>query len=239
MRIICAIPHFNQSTTLEPLVRQLLKEPFDEVYVLDDASDDNHLDFLRNFKSKRLNVIYGTDRRGPAGNRNRLLQYERHGVVWFIDADMAVESKSNHYHLEKLFTEHRRHGIFGGLIQDASQTQIEHNFDYFHSPLKHIAGNLLSSLHARSRSRQLQSVFEELAKPYTYRIYIREHPPRQMEVPWANTGNFSMRLELFQELGGFNTRNPHGGSQDLCRRVWQAGFKVGFTPQLETTHDPK
>jgi GT2 family glycosyltransferase len=236
MRIVCAIPHYNQGESLSRLLPKLLKEPFDAVYVLDDNSDPGQLDFIQKTQAQRLRIIKGGRNLGAAGNRNRLLEFERDGVVWFLDADMELISKKNHYALDRMFTHHRRHGAFGGLIRHTNGKPMLANYGYFFHPIKSPVGELISKAGMKTTDIKRLQWLRQIAKPYTYNLEILAMKPQERDVQWTAEGNFATRLELFQELGGFDPKLNYHEGQDYCQRIWQAGFKVGFNPTLESKH---
>ena len=74
------------------------------------------------------------------------------------------------------------------------------------------------------------------------RLTAREaarHPvlsrPREAE---AVTGAcLLVRASLFRQLGGFDESRPQeGGDVDLCRRAWEAGWKVAIAPAARLMH---
>jgi hypothetical protein len=58
------------------------------------------------------------------------------------------------------------------------------------------------------------------------------------EVDWIMGSCLLVRKKLFDELGGFDNRFfMYFEDTDLCRRIWQAGYKVVYCPLAEGVHD--
>ncbi|MDH3752621.1 MAG: glycosyltransferase [Acidimicrobiia bacterium] len=51
--------------------------------------------------------------------------------------------------------------------------------------------------------------------------------------PVAHSGNFAIRRDVFEALGGFDVTRPIGEDVDLSYRLWCAGHRIAFEPRLE------
>lgn len=82
------------------------------------------------------------------------------------------------------------------------------------------------------------------------RRYELPRSPRWIEVTWEslhaleqdgprnyiNAGNFAIRREAFERVGGFDARLITGEDTDLCRRLHAAGLQVYSTHKLSAAH---
>jgi N-acetylglucosaminyl-diphospho-decaprenol L-rhamnosyltransferase len=58
------------------------------------------------------------------------------------------------------------------------------------------------------------------------------------EADWIMGSCLLIRKKIFDNLGGFDDRFfMYFEDTDLCRRIWQAGFKVVYFPPAEGVHD--
>ena len=59
----------------------------------------------------------------------------------------------------------------------------------------------------------------------------------EREVDWQSGCCIMLRGELLKKLGGFDERFFYQFEEvDLCRRVWSAGSRIRFTPEVSITH---
>jgi N-acetylglucosaminyl-diphospho-decaprenol L-rhamnosyltransferase len=60
---------------------------------------------------------------------------------------------------------------------------------------------------------------------------------RQRDVPWATGASFLFRRDCWEELGGFDEAFfMYYEDVDFCRRAWQEGWRVIFSPRPAATH---
>jgi len=60
---------------------------------------------------------------------------------------------------------------------------------------------------------------------------------RVRDVPWATGASLLIRRDCWHDLGGFDERFfMYYEDVDFCRRAWQAGWRVGFSPFPGATH---
>ena len=73
--------------------------------------------------------------------------------------------------------------------------------------------------------------------PLRSRAYYGWNGDTEQEVDWQSGCCVMFRAKLLKALGGFDPRFfYHCEEVDLCRRVWETGHKVLFTPQAQITH---
>lgn len=70
---------------------------------------------------------------------------------------------------------------------------------------------------------------------------LRVRPDRQQEVAWIGSGNFAVKRQAFDRIGGFNTTLTACEDVDLCNRLRQSGYRIVADPALRSVHfgDPR
>jgi GT2 family glycosyltransferase len=59
----------------------------------------------------------------------------------------------------------------------------------------------------------------------------------ERDVDWQSGCCVMLRGDLLKKMGGFDERFFYQYEEvDLCRRVWDAGFRIRFTPEASITH---
>jgi GT2 family glycosyltransferase len=71
------------------------------------------------------------------------------------------------------------------------------------------------------------------------RFLMKDYDHREArEADWIMGSCLLIRKKIFDDLGGFDGRFfMYFEDTDLCRRIWQAGFKIIYMPLAEGVHD--
>ncbi len=104
MKLSIIIPAYNAAKYIERCLRSILTNNIvDEIYVVDDGSNDETVDIVRSVSAldKRVFLI-SQKNSGPAFARMNALKYVKNNFVSFIDADDYVLE----YGYDKLFSEY-------------------------------------------------------------------------------------------------------------------------------------
>jgi GT2 family glycosyltransferase len=60
---------------------------------------------------------------------------------------------------------------------------------------------------------------------------------KEQEVDWVLGAALCVRREVFEKIGGFDERFfMYFEDEDWCRRAWEKGFRVAYTPVASFTH---
>jgi GT2 family glycosyltransferase len=79
--------------------------------------------------------------------------------------------------------------------------------------------------------------FARFCSPLRGVVYSGWHGDTAREVDWQSGCCVMFRGRLLKELGGFDPQFFYQCEEvDLCKRVWDAGYKVLFTPGPQITH---
>ena len=83
------MPTFNRKKLLQEAIDSVLNQTYQnfELIIVDDSSTDNTLDFLRNLRHEKINVIFNKTNMGPAGSRNVGLQHAKGEYIAYLDSD--------------------------------------------------------------------------------------------------------------------------------------------------------
>ena len=126
MKTTLAIPNYNGAQNIEAIIPRVFEENFDAIYVLDDCSDDNSLELLKPFESK-VNVVRGQKNISAGGNRNRIIDYVKDGIIMFLDVDMELLTRNVVEKANEVF-EDEKVALVGGLILNKQGKPMSWNF---------------------------------------------------------------------------------------------------------------
>ena len=185
MRLIAAIPNYNAAHNLPHLLRSLHDEPFDAIYVLDDASTDNSLAVLDKMNSGTI-VIADTENKGPGGNRNRILPHlQDDDIVYFIDADMELMSASFKQRVVELFMHEPDLAIAGSLIFNKDSAPMTFNYGHYLGAPRETIGHILEFIARLSHFSPVQQALRPFARWSTYNLDIRYGSPKKVYVNYS------------------------------------------------------
>jgi len=213
MRIVAAIVNYNDATYTEKLLPQVLKQGFDKVYVLDDASTDHSAEIYREFPG--IEVVRSKKHAGPIVNRNQMLSQDGGDVILFLDADMSLLTSRLAQIISQLFDQHKDMGILGGQVTDQNGRPVIFNYGRDIDPLMGAFKDKLSGNKAKA-----------------------EHYSQSLQkVAWTLEGVLAVRTDLFYRLKGFDTKfyRYHEGP-DLCKRARRQGYDTYLTTNIVTQH---
>ena len=193
-----------------------------EVLVSDNGSTDGSVDFIRkNFPQVRL-LENGINLRFAKGN-NVAIRVCQGNYVLILNPDTIVHDES----LDKLVAyadKHPEAGAFGCrvLYADGSYQQSCYPFP---SPWR----NWISALCLRHLGH--------LSRWFVADLYPGWHGQKERPVDWLSGCCILFRGELLRRLGGFDPQFFYYYEDvDLCRRVWDAGYSILYTPEPTIAH---
>ncbi len=236
MKITVVIPNYNGMDGLKILLPQLVREDIFCVYVVDDNSTDQSVEYVKTFP--KIIVIEGNKNIGPAGNRNRVLKEENLGeFLWFVDADMELITTKIGNVVEKLFGDPRV-AVVGGLIVNKEKNSPYYwNYGYEMHPLRdrlaEFYGNFAKKFEKR---KKVHDLIRRIAIHYFYGLEIDAGNHQERVVEWVAEGNFLVRTNVFKKIGGFDERMRYHESHDFGKRIRQLGFIIKFSPEIVTRH---
>ncbi|MDX1765695.1 MAG: glycosyltransferase [Candidatus Saccharimonadales bacterium] len=237
MRMIVGIPNYNGSKSLMKLIPQLSDEDFDKIFVLDDASTDNSLEYLYEFSDRDVEIIEGNKNVGPGANRNRILPFvEDDDIIMFIDADMELQTRNVKSIITGLFEANPHTGMISGGILNKKGKPMPFNYGLDRSTVSDVIGYFFNYLATVLHFRFLIAPIRRLARRFTLNVEISHYPPEERRVDWAAEGHFYIRGSLFKELKGYDERLQYHEGIDLARRVRAEGYNILFNPSVWAKH---
>ena len=237
-RIIAAVPTYNAGENLLILGAQLRKENFDEVFILDDCSTDSSVDeLIRHFPE--FTFVHGETNKGPGGNRNRILDHIDDETVFFVDADMSLESTNIRSQITKALGK-TSVGMVGGLILSKEGNPMWWNYGFEMNRDKdtwfYEVTNKLNQTDTDEKVKK--SLLEQLHDADTDYQWVS---PKSLElrtrgVDWVAEGCFAIRGSLFKHISGYDEQMRYHEGQDLAKRVRDNNYEVVFDPTIRTKH---
>jgi len=206
---------------LESLFSRTVPFPF-EVIVADNDSSDDTVAFTRKNYPKAIVVQNGGNLGFSAGN-NGGFRVARGEYVFILNPDTIIHEGT----LEKLIQfadAHPEAGAFGCQVvnPDGSPQQSARPFP---TPLR----CWLSALYLRPLG-YLSSLF-------TCDTYLKWDGRTEREIDWTSGCSLLVRGEILKRVGGFDEQFfYHFDEVDLCRRIWNLGCSILYTPEPVLTH---
>jgi len=193
-----------------------------EVIVSDNGSTDGTIEHIRrSFPQVRL-IENGTNLRFAKGN-NVGIRASQGEYVLILNPDTIVHPGS----LDKLVAyadQHPEAGAFGCRILHADGSYHESG-----RPFPSVRGDLVAALYLRSLARLSDWLLAD--------TYTGWKGDTERKVDWQSGCCVLFRGELLKRLGGFDEQFFYYYEDvDLCKRVWEAGYPILYTPRPTVTH---
>jgi hypothetical protein len=221
---ICLV-NWNTRELLDRCLQSIREHAGDlsvDVIVVDNASGDGSTDMVREHHPW-ARLIANSENRYYAAANNQGLRELQTPLKLLLNPDIEVRAGSLQT-LVAFMADHPRAGAVAPRLREPDGT-IQRSCRAFPTPDIVVYEALgLSRLFPRSR------VFGK------YRMgWWNYGDTRQVPQPMASA--LLLRDAALQEVGPFDEQFPmFFNDVDLCRRLWDAGWEVWFTPEAEMTH---
>ncbi len=233
--VVAAITNYNMAAELEHLLPQVVKQGYDAVFVLDDASTDNSREVVRKFEG--VQFVAGKTNKGAGANRNRIIDaLDNDSLVHFLDADVVLETE-NTAELVRQVAPAEPFGFVGGLINNPSGLQSVWNYGSGVGLRSEIAAEiqLLVEMQlpkhperAAWLRRRFRAMLADWPDPLT--------KPARRRVYWNAEANMVVRSDIFGDLGGFDESIRETEILGLAMRMQNQDLKCYFDPLLSVRH---
>jgi GT2 family glycosyltransferase len=225
MKLSVVILCWNDWNVIENCLRSILTGACQiefEVIVSDNGSTDGSVAKIReHFPTVR--IVENRDNLGFAKGNNVGIRHATGDYVLILNPDTVVHDGA----LDRWIAfadRHPRVGAFGCRIvnQDGSYQESAR-------PFPSVRGSWIAALYVRPLGL--------LSSAFRSDRYVGWKGDTEREVDWQSGCCVLFRGDLLKQLGGFDERFfYHYEEVDLCRRVWEAGYPILFTPEATVTH---
>jgi len=237
--IVAAIPNYNMDSQLKMLLPEVLKQGYDRVYVLDDASTDASKATVEGF-GKGVTFVEGKVNLGGGGNRNRILgELATTSIVHFLDADVTLESENMADTIRSMGID-TNVGFIGGLVLDESGVQSIWNYGPRQTLVSGLGAHLLWQLgREETRDKAPQRALLNLLSPRFKNRPVPGHSDiEKRKIFWALESNLIIRSDTLEHLGGFDPSIREHDIQPLAFEAEKQGLYNLFDPSIVVTqHD--
>jgi GT2 family glycosyltransferase len=193
-----------------------------EVIVSDNGSTDGSVEKIREH-FPTVHVVENRANLGFAKGNNAGIRSAQGEYVLILNPDTIVHEGSLDRWI-RFADRHPASGAFGCRVQNPDGSYQESA-----RPFPSVRGAWIAALYLRPLGRlssALRSDRYEGWKGDTERV-----------VDWQSGCCVLFRNEVLHQLGGFDERFfYHCEEVDLCRRVWEAGYSILYTPEVSITH---
>jgi N-acetylglucosaminyl-diphospho-decaprenol L-rhamnosyltransferase len=193
-----------------------------EVIVSDNGSTDGSVEKIKQ-QFPAVRVVENRANLGFARGNNSGIR-EAHGeYVLILNPDTIMHEGSLDRWME-FADRHPEAGAFGCKVHNPDGTYQE-SARRFQTPTR----LLVAALYLRPLEYRAPEVFADQ--------YLRWEGDTEREIDWQSGCCVMFRAEVLKQLNGFDEQFFYQYEEvDLCRRVWDAGYPIRFTPTASITH---
>lgn len=225
LKISIILVNFNSQELLLKCIKSLSasfeksNDCFEVIVVDNDSSDDSCKMIRHNFPNV---VLIQNDVNLGFGKANNLAVRQAKGeYILLLNPDTVVDGNILDKSL-KFFSEHSDHkSAFGGILLNPDGSEQRGS---------------------RRSFPNLLNVFLHFTKLYKIVKYQKSYelswlPVETHPVDCVSGACIGMPKAMYEDLGGFDEQFfLHFEDIDLCKRIWQAGYKLWFYPQVKVFH---
>ena len=224
VEISVVIASRNRSAWLLECLRSLESQTIDketfEVVVVNDGSDDNTSESLREYGTQcdlQLRII-DQDNHGVSFARNVGIEKASASLVAFTDDDCLLPPNWLKTFINEFAELPLEYAGVGGPLNSStsSEEKLVGRFIRYLDEFNHIP--VLGLLRVQP-------------------VHVASLSGHEI-VPYLRTSNAAFRKEAIEKIGCFDPdfRKPGGEDPDLCYRLMAAGYKIKFLPELQAAH---
>jgi GT2 family glycosyltransferase len=193
-----------------------------EIIVSDNGSTDGSVERI-SAQFPAVRIVENGANLGFARGNNAGIREARGEYVLILNPDTIIHDGSLDHWIE-FADKHLEAGAFGCRVHNPDGT-YQRSARPFPTISRHFVAALGFGFIGRLRYPVLSDEYEGW-KGNTER-----------EVDWQSGCCVMLRGDLLRNLGGFDERFFYQFEEvDLCRRVWDAGYRIRFTPTVSITH---
>ena len=219
MTLAIVILNWNGKKLLEQFLPSVVRySPEGQLYIVDNASTDDSLDFVRTHFPE-IHIVENPTNSGYAGGYNRALQHIKADVYCLLNSDVLVTEGWLSPILRTFEEEHI--AVIQPKIKDEKRRT---HFEYAGA-----AGGFIDRYgFPYCRGRVFETIEEDKGQ------YNESFP---VPIFWASGACFFIRAEVFHQLGGFDEDFfAHQEEIDLCWRVHHFGKQVVYSAESTVYH---
>jgi len=220
INIAVVILNWNGEKLLEeflPSITQYSKREDTEIYVVDNASTDNSINFIKQ-KYPKIKLVINDKNYGFAEGYNVALKKIKAKYYVIINSDVEV-------------TENWLDGLYNTIKSDeqiaAVQPKIKSYKDKRFLEYAGAAGGMIDKYGYTFCRGRIFNVFEQDNNQYE----------KQADIFWASGACIFIKANLFHEANGFDADFfAHMEEIDLCWRLKNRGYNIVYTPSSTVYH---
>lgn len=218
-RFSIIIVTWNALHHLQTYLPSIVATEFDdfEIILADNASTDGSKAWVRE-QYPEVKIVTFDENYGYCGGNNRAVPYASGEILIFVNNDVQVEPDW----LAKLDDFFDRNPDIAAAQPKMRSFNEPDKFEYAGA-----AGGFIDRYgYPFCRGR----IFDAIEKD-------EGQYDNESEIFWASGAAFAIRKDIFQKFRGFDEDFEfHMEEIDLCWRLWNQGYKVGFCPQSVVYH---
>lgn len=207
---VACVRNLQQQTIAEKL----------EIILIDNHSDDDSIGIIRNRLSdiENLRIVESDKNRGFAHGNNLGARYATGEYILMLNPDTQPEPDG----LERLVEV---------LESDSSIGIIAPKLVFPDGTIRDSYRTYPTVIDLIIKRSFLKHILKERMKKY---LQYDSSPNKTRDIDWVVGAFMLMRMDLFEELGGFDPRYfLFLEDTDLCRKCWNKGKRVLYYPQVE------
>jgi len=225
MKLSIIIICWNDWKVLKDCLRTIVDGTYKtdyEVIVSDNGSSDGSVEHIRaNFPA--VHIVENRANLGFSKGNNAGIREARGEYILILNPDTIIHDGSLDRWIE-FADRYPEAGAFGCKVLNLDGTYQESA-----RPFPTLWREMIAAFYARPLAL--------LGSTFVSDLYYRWKGNTEREIDWQSGCCILFRGGLLKQLNGFDERFfYHFEEVDLCHRVWDAGYRIRYTPNASITH---
>jgi GT2 family glycosyltransferase len=217
-----AIINYNTRQHLRACLESVHLDQPSEVIVVDNASTDGSAEMVQ-AEFPDVQLIARQDNPGYGAASNEAIAASRSEIILLLNSDTRLRPGGLDS-LADFLDQHPRTAVLGPRLLN-----IDGSLQHSCFPWPGARVVLFEELIGSARLAGLPVVREQFLRTWAH--------DRPRKVPWVLGAALAIRRDAFQQVGGFDPAFfMYFEETDLCRRMWDEGWEVHFSPAAEIEH---
>lgn len=211
---------------LRQFLRGLLAHPPScsyEIIVIDNGSGDGSVELMQT-EFADIKLIVSTENLGYTRGTNLGVKEANGEYLWFVNTDVVVLQGSHIDTLVSALDSHPQYGAVGPQLRYPDNS-LQYSCFRYYTP---VTPFLRRSILGRTKWGK-QQLAHFLMSDWDHST--------EREVEWLMSSNLMVKRNVLDKIGGWDERYfIYFSDVDLCRSIWQAGYKVAYIPSAMFVH---
>jgi glycosyltransferase involved in cell wall biosynthesis len=199
MKLSVLVPCYNEEKTIQIIIDRILEQKYSnkEIIIIDDFSNDNTTDILKNIKNEKIKVIFNNKNYGKGFCLQKGIDASDGEIIIIQDADLEYDPNDYHKMINPIIEGHAD-VVFGSRFLGSQEHRVLYFWHRVGNSILTIISNIFSNLNLTDMECGLKAFKSNIIK----KIELKENrfgfePEITMKVAKLNLRIYEVGIRYF------------------------------------------